>query len=108
MPLINSVEYPVQGNKCGVVVGKSEFKKAFKHMIYTYYQSMVHMDNNNNNLNTMDSSSNPSNTDHDNSIVDSSLQSNTEALLISPSPSPSPSLHTDYSDEEDQQEVDLK
>jgi len=77
-------------------------------MIYTYYQSMVHMDNNNNNLNTMDSSSNPSNTDHDNSIVDSSLQSNTEALLISPSPSPSPSLHTDYSDEEDQQEVDLK
>lgn len=62
---------------------------------------MVHMDNNNNNFNTMDSSSNPSNTDHDNSIVDSSLQSNTEALLIFPSPSLS--LHTDYSDEEDQQ-----
>ena len=64
MPGINSVEYPVQGNKCGVVVGESEFKKAFKHMIYTYYQSMVRTDNNNN-PNNMDSSSNPSNMDHE-------------------------------------------
>ena len=58
-----------------MVVGESEFKKAFKHMIYTYYQSMVRTDNNNN-PNNMDSSSNLSNTDHENSMMDSSLHSN--------------------------------
>ena len=36
MPRINSVEYPVQGNKCRLVVGKNDLKKAFKHMIYIY------------------------------------------------------------------------
>lgn len=38
MPGINSVEYPVQGNRCGVVVGKNDLKKPLKHMIHTYYQ----------------------------------------------------------------------
>ena len=52
-----------------MVVGKSDLKKPLKHMIHTYYQSMVITDNNN--PYNMDSSSNPSNTDHNNSIVDS-------------------------------------
>ena len=41
----------------------SEFKKAFKHMIYTYYQRIDSMGINENN--------NPSNIDHDNSKGDS-------------------------------------
>ena len=68
MPGINSVEYPVQGNKCRLVVGKNDLKKPLKHMIHTYYQSMVITDKNN--PNNMDSSSNPTNTDHNNSMVD--------------------------------------
>ena len=31
MPGINSVEYPVQGNKCRLVVGKNDFMEALKH-----------------------------------------------------------------------------
>ena len=85
MPGINSVEYPVLSNKFRLVVGKIDFKEALKHMIYTYYQSMVRTDdNNNNNPNTMGSSSNPSHMDHNNSMVDSSLHSNTSVPFISP------------------------
>ena len=89
MPGINSVEYPVQGNKCRLVVGKSDFKEGLKHMIYTTYQSMVCTDdnnnnNNNNNPNTMSSSSKSSHMDHNNSMVGSSLHSNTSVLFISP------------------------
>ena len=53
-----------------MVVGKNDLKKPLKHMIHTYYQSMVITDNNNNPYN-MDSSSNLSNTDDNNSMVDS-------------------------------------
>ena len=77
MPGVNSVDYPVRGNKCRLVVDKNDFEEALKHMIYTCYQSMVRTDNN---TNTMDSSGNPSHIDHDNSMVDS----NRSAQLISP------------------------
>ena len=40
--------------------------------------------NNNNNPNTMGSISNPSHMDHNNSMVDSSLHSNTSVPFISP------------------------